>query len=912
MIKKRRDSKDLLAYVQEEERKQKSGKLKIFLGAAPGVGKTYAMLEDALLRAQEGSDVIVGLVESHGRKETESFLSKLPSLPRKEVEYHGQVLKEFDLDAALNRNPGLILVDELAHTNAPFSRHEKRWQDVIELLDNGIDVYTTLNVQHIESLNNIVSQIINIKIRETVPDTLFERATSIALIDLPPEDLLKRLDEGKVYVPEDIKSAKDHFFKKSNLRALREIALRFTAEQVDTEVLLDRHGEAKKTIWPTTDRLLICVGPDHDNSKLIRAGFRLAKSLHADWMVMAVETLAIRKAPSDRATIIELLRLAEQLGAETIFMGGMDIVDEILQFAHERNVTKIIVGKRPESIWKSLFVKSVADKLLQKSQDIDVYVLHLGETLEKEEIEEESSTTPLFYYFLSLLVIFFGVLINLNFREFFDSASTAFIFILGTIFVSLQGYYKPAILTAILSIMGFILISIHSPPSLSLSQLSDINLIISNITNMTIAQSISVIFMTIVSFLMTMITLWNKEKAEFSHWRERRVSSLLFLSKKLASVRGIAKLLEVAKNQIADVFDSNVTILLPNANNELEVKECDRDCHLNEKEMSVARWVFEKSKNAGLGTDTLPQNQALYLPLLGTQGAVGVLRILPKHPSQLLIPEQLHLLEGFAIQVAIALEVDKLQEENKKSELELESTRVRNFLLKYVSDNMQSPIVDIMGSANSLIEIGHKIQDRLVSDLSRRIYNNTDDLNHLISKLSQLVRLETLDIGFKRNYHLLDKIIKSALTSLERRLEKRKIHMFLPPNLGKIYCNKFYIEQVFFNIIENAIKYSPDNTVIDIIGLLEPTHILISIEDQGEGVAVDEINKIFDMFYRGQSIAEERGLGLGLTICQRIIKIHGGDIWVENKIEGGAKFRFTLPVGDINETSLEEHHNKDS
>ncbi len=892
-MERRPDPKELLEYVKKEERREKkqaSGKLKIFLGAAPGVGKTYSMLESALARQQEGLSVVAGLVETHGRRETEVLLEKIEVLPRKKLEYRGKKLQEFDLDGALDCNPNLLLVDEMAHTNVPGSRHNKRWQDIIELLDRGIDVYTTVNVQHIESLNNIVTQITGIVVRETVPDTVFERATGIELVDLPPEDLLQRLAEGKVYVPEDIVTAKENYFRRGNLTALRELALRFTADQVDTEVLLHRRGESIEKIWPTKERLLVCIGPDPDAPKLIRITKRLAKALHAEWIAVSIETANMRYSPSERKNVIAHLRLAELEGAETLMVGGTNIAKDILTIAHERNATKIIVSKKSKKgFWKNLFSKSLADEFVRASSDVDIYILHSEaeevKTYEKNPLQVEN---PKLGYLMSILTVIICTAINFIFNNYLDTSTFVMVYLLGVIYISVKGYYGPAIVATFLSALTFDYMFL--PPQFMFG-ISDLQSIITLIT------------MIIVSLIVVNLTILHRKQAEFSRWREFRIANLHLLSKQLAAARGVKKLLEIARRQIEEVFDCKVLALLPNDDNQLEPvlgpslrpnEPIDRTA-LTEKDQSVAQWVYELGQIAGHGTETLPENEAIFIPLLGSKGTVGVLQVIPKDPNRFLIPDQLHLLESFANQTALAIEVDRLQEEAQDTKLQRETDKVSNILLTYISDSMRPPLIDIIGSTNNLIALGEQLNSEPIRILSTDISENAEELNHLVNNLSQIIRLETGPSPTKK-LHSLEKVINAALKRLSRRLEKRPVLVKMPESLPKLYFNSVFLEQVFFNILENAIKYTPPLSPIDIFVYVEKPRVLVSIEDQGPGLAIDEINKIFEKFYRGQSITNVGGMGLGLAICQKIIFMHGGDIWAENRLGGGAIFRFTLPL----------------
>jgi len=826
---------------------------------------------------------VAGVVETHGRKETDVFLKKLEVLPKKSIQYRDKELQEFDLDAALLRRPSLLLVDEMAHTNVPGSRHNKRWQDIMELLDRGIDVYTTLNVQHIESLNNIITQITGIMVRETVPDTIFKRANSIELIDLTPDDLIKRLEEGKVYVPSEVGLAIEHFFRKGNLTALLELALRAVAEQVDAEVLLHRRGESIEKIWPTTERLLVCVGPDQNDSKLIRATCRMAESFHGSWIAVFVETPQVQLSEEENRNIIQNLRLAEFLGGENLIIHGTDISEEIIRFSHDRNITKIILGKKIKSRFKEMFSRSLSDELLDHSDDIDLYILR-GDSekrsFSKTPLRKES--TPKTAYLVSLATVVFCTLINFGLYKHLELSTLMMVYFLGVIFVSTRGYFVPALLTSLCSVLSFGFFFVHP---------------LFNFTGLESQKLMTLIVMLGISQLFSHLILFAKQQTKASRIREQRTTALYQLSRQLAVHRGLEDLLEITLRHISSIFESDVMVLLPEKTGQLALMTSNKkEQDLNTKERSVAQWVYELGQIAGLGTETLPDSEAVYVPLLGKKGPIGVLRVKPKQLDRFLIPEQLHLLEGFANQTAMALEVDRLEEEAKQTELEIETDRVRNVLLKYIAGNMRAPLTDIMDSVRTLIQLRDEVNSNSFQTLANSIFYSAEELNHLIDNISQIARLEAHEVTLSKGLHTLTKVIDSALKSLHKKLLNKPVKIHIPETMPKISFNKVFMEQVFFNIIENAIKYTPVDTPIEISAILEKERILISIEDQGPGLALEEINKIFEKFYRGQAITHIKGMGLGLSICQRIINLHGGKIWAENRALGGAVFRFTLPL----------------
>ncbi len=653
MTERRLNPDKLLQRVKKEEHQETRGKLKIYLGAAPGVGKTHEMLTDALEDKSRGLDVVIGVAESHGRKEIEAILSKFEILPKQTVDYHGKQLLEFDIDAALNRHPALILLDEMAHSNIPGLRHKKRWQDIKELLERGIDVYTTLNVQHIESLNKTVAQIIHAPIKETVPDFMLELADTIELVDIPPDALLKRLQEGKVYYPEQAALASDHFFRKGNLIALREIAFRIMANRVNTEVLLYRQDLGIKHIWPTKEKILVCVGSRPESLKLIRTAKRMADSLQAEWIAVYVDTPFIKSREDKKHRAIENLRLAEQLGAETKMLVGSDIIQELMNFAREENVTQIMIWKHVYKRWRDLIFRSLADEIVRNSGEIDVYIM-TGTRVENLHQERKPITRKIFpwkTYAISIGIMCLATMINCLLYPYLNASNLIMVYLLGVTFVSLLGDMGASILASILSVTAYDFIFILPYHSFTLEN---------------IEYAFTLLVMLIVSLVISQLTLILHRQALNARLNEKQTSSLYKLSRKLSSTRGITNLLKVGIDCIADAFNSDVLALIPQQDHlVIQVRSKPKKgigpSSLDEKEQGVAQWVYDMGEKAGLGTDSLSFSNSLYLPLLGTQGSIGVLKIYPADPDFLSSPDQIHLLETSVNQLAKALEVDSLQ-----------------------------------------------------------------------------------------------------------------------------------------------------------------------------------------------------------------------------------------------------------
>jgi len=881
----RPDPDALLARVKAEEGRSGKGRLKVFLGACAGVGKTYAMLEAAQERRGEGVDVLVGIVETHGRKETEALLEGLAVLPRRELEYKGVRLREFDLEAALARKPSLILVDELAHTNAPGSRHAKRWQDVKELLDNGVDVYTTLNVQHIESHNDVVAQVTGVVVQETVPDAFVEKADVIEVVDLPFEELLKRLREGKVYLPAQAERAQQSFFKPANLSALRELALRFTAEKVNREVETFRKGQPGAPTWPTVDRLLVLVGPSPSSMNLIRRTCRLATTLRCEWLALHVETPAQLRLPQeDRDGTVQHLRLAEKLGAEAATVHGTDLAEAILVFARERNVTRVIVGKPTRRRWRDVFVGSFVDELVRRSGDIDVVVTRGDPEGEARRPAPSPSRKPWDArpYAASVGVVALLTLICASLTPLVAQTNLAMLYLLGVIVVAARWGRGPSILAAFLSVLAFDFFFV--PPRLSFN-VADTQYLF------------TFLVMLLVGVVISTLTVRLRNAVEASRLRERHTASLHALSRKLAGSRGQEAILRATVEHVAELFESQVAVLLPDAKGRLVTRLCQPPgLVLDAKEQAVAQWAYDLGQMAGKGTDTLPSAELLYIPLLAAHGTMGALGLKPADPGRLLIPDQLRLLEALAQQAALALEVDRLSREGDKQQVEIETERLRNAILSSVSHDLRTPLAAITGAASSLLEPNTALSEDSRRELLQTIYEEADRLALQVGNLLEMTRIQAGHIKVRRELQPLEETIGAACRRLERQLKEREVKITVPPDLPLVPADGVLLEQVFFNLLENATKYTPARSPLEVAARVQGQAVAVEVSDHGPGLGEGEEERVFEKFYRGQARGSAGGAGLGLPICKGIIAAHGGRIWAENRSGGGAVFRFTLPL----------------
>ena len=886
----------LLARVNAEAAHRQHGNLKIFLGAAAGVGKTYAMLETAHERKAAGVDVVVGWVDTHGRADTEALLQGLEVLPRRAIPYRGVTVSEFDLDAALARRPALLIVDELAHTNVAGSRHAKRWQDVEEVLQAGIDVYTTVNVQHIESLNDIVAQITGVVIRETVPDAILEQADDVELIDLPPDELLERLRQGKVYIPQQAERAMQSFFRKGNLIALRELALRRTADRVDAQMQAYRHDHAIGPTWPATERILVCVSPSPLAQRLVRAGRRMAAGLRAEWIVLFVEMAGTRKqSEADRERVIQTLRLAEQLGAETATLSSSSISDEILTYARRRNVTKIIVGKPTHARWRDFVFGSLLDDLVRRSGDIDIYVIsgqHSDEVgdLPMPRLRLPPRTSPWRAYGGGVLVVLTSTLIARLMFPHFVEANLVMVYLLGVFFAATRLGRGPAVTVSFLSVAAFDFFFV--PPYFTFAVAH-------------VQYLITFAVMLVVALVTSTLTVRLKMQAQHARDREQRTAALFAFSRDLASTPGTQELLQAAVEHMAAIFGTQVAILLPAIEEDSGDKgdglltaqaAAPASVTLDANELSVAKWSYMHGEIAGHGTNTLPGADALYLPLRGSHSTVGVLSVHSLHHQILWEPEQLHLLETFANQTAVAVERATLGNEAERGRVQIEAERLRNTLLSSVSHDLRTPLASITGAASSLRDDGDVLARTTRRELVETILEEGERLNRLVANLLEMTRLESGRVEVIKEWQPVEEVIGAALARLEAQLDHHPILTHLPQELLLVPFDSVLIEQVLVNLLENAAKYTPANSAIEISAARNSNSVTMAVADQGAGLPPGDEQRVFDKFYRGLRRGQPNGVGLGLSICQAIVTAHGGQIWAENRPGGGARFAFTLPL----------------
>ncbi|MCE9584801.1 MAG: sensor histidine kinase KdpD [Planctomycetes bacterium] len=876
----RPDPETLLKAANAAEGRRTRGRLKVFFGASPGVGKTYSMLQEARKRKAEGMDVLIGYVEHHRRPETLALLEGIEAVPTREIQYRGITAKEFDLDAALKRRPALILVDELAHTNVEGSRHAKRWQDVEELLAAGIDVFSTLNVQHLESLNDVVSQISGVAVRETVPDVVFEKADEVELVDLTPEELLERLKAGKVYVPDQSARALQGFFKRGNLAALRELSLRRTADRVGEDVEAARGGTGRT--WPTVERILVAVGPSPTSTMVVRAARRLATAMRADWIAVCVETPRVHALPEqDRARLDRNLRSAERLGAETVMLPGVDVVGELVAYARRRNVTRLVVGKTERPRWRDWIGTSPLDELSRRAGEIDIIVVRGIE--EKEAGPDHgygpgAPAKPAGYgWAVAAIAVVTGVgLAVVAALPNFALANLAMLYLLAVVLVAARNGKGPSVLAGVLAVAAFDYMFV--PPRFTFA-VSDTQYLVT----FGVMLAIGLLFGTLTSRL--------RDQAAMSRLREARTEALYRMSQRLSEAGDFKALLEAAQTGLAEAFGGEAKIYLPGREGRLAGTGEGPE----EADLAVAQWAFDNGRLAGRGTDTLPASRALCVPLATARGAVAVAAIVTERQIG---PETGPLLSAFSRHLAVAFERQQLAIEAHRARVEGEMEKLRSALLSSVSHDLRTPLSVISGAAQTLLSRPDTPPETMRA-LLQGIHDETARLSRLVSNLLDITRLESGAVELNRQWVSLEEVIGSALRRLDSALAGREVKLDVPADLPLVHADGVLLDQLLFNVLENAVRYTPAESPVSISASREGAGVLVKVEDEGPGFSSGEETRVFEKFYRGLAAKSERGAGLGLSICRAIAAVHKGRIWAENRpSRSGARVSFWIPVGD--------------
>lgn len=889
----------LLTYAHSDEPQQSRGKLKIFLGYVAGVGKTYAMLSAAQQRQAEGVEVVVGYVETHGRRETEELLTGLETIPCRQVEYHGITLPELDVDALLARRPQLALVDEFAHTNAPGSRHPKRYQDVEDLLAAGIDVYTTLNIQHLESLNDVVAQITGVTVRETIPDRLLDEVNELELVDLPPVELLQRLQEGKVYVPDQAARAIEKFFRPGNLTALREMALRRAAVRVDEQMRSYMQTRAIPGPWPAADRLLVCVSPSPVSERLVRATRRLAAPLNAEWFAVYVETPGhAHLSEGERDRVARTLRLAEELGGKSMILPGSNVAETIADYARRHNVTKIIAGKRMHPRWLEFLRGSVVDQIIHHNSDIDVYVISSASKPVRQVFTPAGLPIhrPWLRYLESIGWVAAVTLIGEIIDTVVSPANLVMLYLVAVVIAALRLGRGPSIVAAMLGVIGFNFFFV--PPRYTFI-VGDSQYLITFASLLIVSLSIST------------LALQAREQAEAARRREAQTATLYALSRDLAAAWGLEAIIQAVVTHVGETFDREVALFLPEGER-LSAHWVSPGFGLDDDKYTTATWAFQRGEAAGRGTNTLSAADARYLPLKTARGVVGVLGLKLPSSGQQSTPEQRRLMEAFASQTALAIERAQLAETARQAELLQQREKLQTALFNSISHDLRTPLASITGILSSLLEEDTELHPAAQQELLKTAHEEAHRLNQLVGNLLDMSRLEAGALKVSHQPSDIQDVIGAALQRLDTTLTGREVRVELSPNLPLVPLDFVLIVQALVNVLDNALKYSPPDTPLDISARLSGNSLEMQVADRGPGLPPEDLKRIFDKFYRGPYTSHDlpadrqkkgdgpAGTGLGLSISSGIIEAHHGCIWAENRPGGGLVMTLTLPLEERN------------
>jgi two-component system, OmpR family, sensor histidine kinase KdpD len=870
----------------------RAGRLKVFVGAAPGVGKTYEMLQQAGARKRDGYDIVIGVIETHGRKETEVLLEGLEVIPRQKIQYRGQWLEEMDIDAIIARHPQIALVDELAHTNAPESRHPKRYLDVEELLTHGVSVYSTVNIQHIESLNDVVAQITQVRVRETIPDSIFDRADDVELVDLTPDDLIQRLKEGKVYVPKQAERALEHFFSPTNLTALRELALRRTAERVDDQLLSQMQARAIQGPWAAGDRVLVCISEDRRAAGLVRYTKRFADRLHAPWTALYIEgprSLQLNERERDR--IADTLRLAATLDGDAVTIPGgtRRVADDVLSYARNNNSTHIVIGKSTRSRWFEMMRGSVVHDLVRRSGNITVHVI-AGEELESEPIPQKTVRTAEVSqsldprsYLASLLIIALALGAGelIHFRLAIENVDL--LFMTAVVVVAARWGLWPSLFASVAASLCYNFFFL--PPIYTFT--------ITDPTNIA-----AFIFFSVMAVLVSNVAGRVRTQAVAALSRARTTESLYAFSRKLAGAGVLDDVLWATAYQIALMLKVRVVLLLPE-NETIAVKAgYPPEDMLDDADLAAAKWAWQNNRSAGRGSDTLPGAKWLFLPMRTGRGAIGVVGIDSEKPGPMLTPDERRLLDALMDQAALAIERVYLVEDMDRVKRTVETERLRSALLTSISHDLKTPLASVLGAASTMRDLASGLSDQQKHDLLATVIDESERLNRFIANLLDMTKLESGAVAPSRAPHDLGEIVGSALHRAARILAEHKVEIEIPTDMPMLELDPVLFEQVLFNLLDNAAKYAPAGTTIGICARSDNDSVRLQVRDEGDGIPPGELEHIFDKFYRVHKRDTVRaGTGLGLAISRGFVEAMKGTIAAANRTDrSGAVFTIVLPV----------------
>lgn len=881
---RQRASPDALLALANKERR---GHLKIYLGAAPGVGKTFAMLTGARAAMADGRDVVAGLVETHGRRETAALIEGLEELPRRPIVYRNQMMKEFDLDAALMRKPSLLLVDEYAHTNVPGSRHPKRWQDIEELLDAGIDVWTTLNIQHLESLNDVIQQITKVRVRETVPDAVFEKAGEIVLVDFPPDELLKRLAEGKVYVQDTAARAVESFFKPQNLTALRELALRRAAERIDTDLVSRMQAQAIEGPWAAGERILACIGPDAMSPAVVRAAKRLADLMDAPWIAVTVERPVARPTDAERRRIDEAMQLAQSLGAETQTLIGADVPDEILRFARFENVTQIVLCRARGRFLAELLGRSLPHELLHRADGVAIHFLTSGSD------EAARTTRPVpgrpridpVHLAWSTLAVTASVAAGHLLALATDFPNVSMVFIVAVLLAAIRFGIWPAIYTSVLSFFSYNFFFTDPLYTFSVARPHEV---------------LALVIFLVVAIMISTLAGRAREQARTATARMRATRRLYEFTRRLSGLASPDDVAEAAASEIHASLARPAVMLLAHDGDLSLAAAWPPEDELDTAATTAARWALNHREPAGAGTATLPTVPWLFLPLVSARGAVGVVGVGGPATDS----EARALLDALADQATAALERAALARDMVNVRAAAETERMRNTLLASISHDFRTPLASILGSATSLLDYREEIPPQTRNELLGHIKTEAEGLDEMVRNLLAIARIDAGALELRRDWIDLRDSVNRVANAARRRGTRQTIAIDLPADLPLVRADAALIEQALSNIVGNAIVHTPETTHIAITADVDPGKVALHVNDDGPGIPADMLPRVFDKFVHRRPAESRGGSGLGLAIAKGIMEAHHGWISVESPVTGvhGTRMTLTLPRQDDSET----------
>ena len=884
----------LLQQIKQQEYTVNRGKLKIFFGASAGVGKTYDMLTSAHQAQANGLRVLVGIVETHGRSETAALVQGLSVLPLREIEYRGQMLQEFDIDTALTRHPDILLVDELAHSNIPGSRHPKRWHDVEELLKAGISVYTTLNVQHLESLNDVVNQITGVVVQETLPDWFFDQANEVVLVDLPADELLARLHEGKVYLPSQAKHAINNFFRKGNLIALRELALRRTADLVDADMQDYRNQARISPIWNTADQLLVGISTGAHSERLIRHAARLASSLHSQWYVVHVDTpRGLNRSVNNKQKVLEALRLADDLGAKTEIISAITVAEGLTSYAHQFNIGRIIIGQNQSKPYH--WGQSLVKRISQQDVNLDLILVNQTKKLSKItkdrqppswNMAELSSVDNRNGYLMAVLGCGLVTVTLVALTRWFDLANVVMLYLLVIVFISVRFGRAPGILAAFLSVLSFDLFFVE--PKLSFN-VSDVQYLV------------TFAVMLIVSLIINNLAVGLRFQAQAARKREQQAISMSYLAQSLSAARKNNDIISQAAAWLTQHIASTAIIVMPDVDNKLIVMtDCTIPAEFN---WVVTRWVFDHNESAGLGTNTLTANTMHYRALSTSNQVLGVLALMPTDSESFNQPEQQRTLDVAIAQITLALERVYYAKVAQTALIKVESERLRGTLLSALSHDIRTPITVLSGLASSLATQTVTVNEQ--KQLAVDIEQQANVIQRLVINILDYVSLQSGGMKLNKQWVSLEEIVGSNIRQLEHYLKERQIEIDIPHNIDFIYTDELILSRILNNLVTNAINYTPDDACVCIKAMLDDNQqYLITVTDTGEGLPVGMEARIFERFTRGNSEGTTTGLGLGLALSRDLVEHLGGTLSANNIQPHGAQFIITLPWQPLPEQDL--------